>query len=362
MAKVLSKQYWPTPILFDVQANKVGMCAYPPKWAAGLAYMTIMPVYGDHITVILPPDTVGLPPDLFKQVVGWNPDLQGLHSPPQLIAALWNDPATKPLVQQLYFVIYAGAPMEQALGDELCVHTRLMPLIASTETGSRFSTIAKDRKLWNSFSFVPEGPHHFVKQEGSSNATGGSDDLYELVLDRSTDGKPSYFHGAFWNHRFYKDFKSVETRELYSPVKDIDGTTRWVFRARKDDLRKLDYLAKFNATHIEEKVLHHPAVKHVLVGGEGRPVPYILIQLRDEALGTKTAVELLDDIYNETVTLLNKEDVEEISIPRETVFSAKPEKPFKINLKALVVRWEVESDYKEEIDDIYKNIRKMTRS
>lgn len=356
MAKVLSKRYWPTPFLFDIQANKVGICAYPPKWVAGLAYITIMPIYSGHVTVMLPPDTVGLPPDVFKRVVAWNPDLEGLHSPPQPIAALWNNSTTRPLLRQLDFIVYAGAAMEQALGDELCAHTKLMPLIASTEGGARFSTIAKDRKLWNSFSFVSEGPHHFVRQQGFSNAMDGSNDLYELVIDRPADGRPSYFHGAFWNLRFYGDVDSVETRELYSPVKDLDGATRWVFRARKDDLTKLNYLAKFNATHIEAKVLRHPAVKHVLVGGEGRPVPYILIQLDDGALENKTADELLDDIYNDTITLLNKEGIKEIIIPRQTVFSTKPEKPLKLNLKALVLRWEAETDYRQEIDDVYESI------
>lgn len=251
--------------------------------------------------------------------------------------------------------MYAGAAMDQAIGDELCMHTRLTPLIGSTEGGLRLYTIAQDRKLWNTFDYIPDAPHRFIPREGYGDGSDGQAELYELVYDRPADGRPSYFSGTFWNLRFYGGVDSVETRELYSPVKDLDGATRWIFRARTDDLTKLSFLAKFNATHIEAKVLRHPAVKNVLVGGEGRPVPYVLIEPKDGALDSKSADELLDDIYNKTVTLSNKEDIGEIRIPRDTVFLADRAKPFKINLKALVLRREVEKEYKGEIDEIYKN-------
>lgn len=250
--------------------------------------------------------------------------------------------------------MYAGAAMDQAIGDELCMHTRLTPLIGSTEGGLRLYTIAQDRKLWNTFDYIPDAPHRFVPREGYGDGSDGQTELYELVYDRPADGRPSYFSGTFWNRRFYGSVDSVETRELYSPVKDLDGATRWIFRARTDDLTKLSFLAKFNATHIEARVLRHPAVKNVLVGGEGRPVPYVLIEPKDGALDAKSADELLDDIYNETVALSNKEDIGEIRIPRDTVFLADRAKPFKINLKALVLRREVEKEYKGEIDEVYK--------
>lgn len=263
--------------------------------------------------------------------------------------------------------------MDQAIGDEMCMHTRLTPLIGSTEGGLRLYTIALDRRLWNTFDYLPDAPHRFVPAGSSPEEGGGGiqvqdgpadpDALYELVYDRPADGRPSYFSGTFWNRRWYDGVDSVATRELYAPVRDLDGATRWVFRARADDLTKLSFLAKFNATHIEARVKRHPAVRHVLVGGEGRPVPYVLIEPQDGALqedGGKTAEQLVDDIYNETVALSNKEDIGEIRIPRDTVFLADRAKPFKINLKALVLRREVEKEYKEEIDAVYEKFEAAT--
>lgn len=353
MAKIVSKKYWPQLFFSDVQARRVGISAYPPKWGAGLGYMVAYPVFSDHLTVVLPEDTIGLPPDLLKKVLRWNPDVEGLHGPPQTIAGLWKDSTTQPLLKELQFIIYAGAAMDQTIGDEISLHTRIMPLIGSTEGGLRFYPIAKDRKLWNTFAYIAEGPHRMVKRKGYGDAEDGSDDLYELVVDRPADGSRGWFLGTFWNLRWYKDANTVETRELYSPVTDLDGTTRWVFRARTDDLTKLSFLAKFNAAHIEARILRHPWVKHVLVGGEGRPAPYVIIEPKDEVLGHKPAEELLDTIYNEIVAQANQEDIGEIRIPRQTVFLATAGKPFKINLKALVLRRETEEEYKEEIENIY---------
>lgn len=104
MGKVASKKYFPRLLFHNVQENRVGISAYPPKWGAGLGYMTMMPLMFGHTTVVLPPDTVGIPPDLFKKVLRWNPDVDGLNGPPQPIEELWKDPTTQPLLKELEFV------------------------------------------------------------------------------------------------------------------------------------------------------------------------------------------------------------------------------------------------------------------
>lgn len=63
------------------------------------------------------------------------------------------------------------------------------------------------------------------------------DDLHELVLERQ-DNADDMFQPEFWNPGFQGNSR-IETRELYTPVKDRDGRMRWVFSSRKDDLTKL---------------------------------------------------------------------------------------------------------------------------
>lgn len=240
--------------------------------------------------------------------------------------------------------MYAWASFDQAIGDEVINHTRLIPLIGSTEGSLQNYTIALGRKLWNTFDYCPEAPHRWVKRAGHG------EELYELVFDRPADGRPSYYGGTLWNARWYRHVDVVETRELYSPVTDLDGATWWVFRMRADDLTKLSFLTKFNATHIKARVRSKPAVRHVLIGGEDRPAPYVLVDLKDGvAGGARSADEVLDDIHNE------------IRTPPETVFLAKKEKHLKINLRALVLRRELDNEYKEEIDEVYRNFEPKKR-
>ena len=54
----------------------------------------------------------------------------------------------------------------------------------------------------------------------------GSDDRHELVLERSPGAE--IYQGGSWNKELM-DKDIIEMNELYTPVKDKDGRTRWVF-------------------------------------------------------------------------------------------------------------------------------------
>lgn len=355
---VMSRKHWPQGTLLDSQIGKTIFTTCPPKWGAGVATMIGAPVYWDCVTVLPPPDNYSVSPDLFKKILGLN-KVQSLWSAPQTVVSLYKDPTTQSILKTLDNIMYLGASLDQAIGDDLCMHTKLMSYISSTETGVRYILTPRDRRLWHTFEYAPEGPHQFIKREGTGAAGDGSDDLYELVFIRPADGKPSLFCSVWWNP-MYKDVDTVETRELYSPVKDLGGRTRWEFKSRTDDLLKLNWLAKFNAKHIETMILRHHGVDHVLVGGEGRPVPFVIVQPKNGAGEGRTADELLSEIYDNAVAQANQADVGEIRIPRETVLLSKKEKPFKVSMKGLVVRRDVEKEYGEEIEEAYARHKNAT--
>jgi hypothetical protein len=194
-----------------------------------------------------------------------------------------------------------------------------------------------------------------VRVRGSGTAEDGSDDLYELVLERSSDGHPNIYQSAFWNPTFENN-DVIETKELYAPVNDLNGQTRWAFSARKDDLTKLDWLAKFHAQDIETRIKQHPSVSNVFVGGEGRVTPYVIVELRESVLAESKEEDVLEELYRDVVVRSNEGAIREISIPRETVMAARREKPFKKTAKQTLMRKEVERDYMEEIEDAYRRL------
>lgn len=355
-AEFLAKRHSPRITNLGVRRDSVELSVYPPKWGAGLAMWTAFPAHDGTVVVILPPEATGPSPALFKQISARNPFLQGLSMPPQPLVALWADAESRELIKALRYVSYAGASLDPVVGDEIAQSTMVVPLIASIDGGLRFSIQPLDRMLWRSVLYVPEAPHRFVRWEGSAVAGDGEEDLFELVFDRPADGKPSLFQGAFWNEQVAAGNDSLPQSELYAPVKDSDGSTRWVIRARTDDLIKLSFLAKFHAVDIEQRILRHSAVKHVVVGGEGRSVPYVLIEVNAEALKEKTEAKLLDEIYDEAVAPGNAKDTEEIRIPRETVALGSRDKPFRVSMKQVVLRREIEKEYSEEIEKLYRKV------
>jgi acyl-coenzyme A synthetase/AMP-(fatty) acid ligase len=351
--QALSQRYWPRGLAYDSWIGKTGINCCAPQWLAGIMNMTGFPVFMDSPCVMLPPDTLSPSPALFKKVMSMN-KVDGIKCPPPTIHTLYEDPEARAMLKSLSFIMYLGAALSRPIGDDLCQYTRLTPLIGSTETGEQISARPADRKLWYTHDFVAENGNKMVPIDTTGEDLG---ELHELVLERSAAEQGSIFQAAFWNPAF-DGLDRIETKELYTPIPDSDGRTRWVFTARKDDLTKLSWLAKFHAQDIETRIQKHPDIKAVCVGGEGRPAPYVIVETKEGVLDGKSEEQLLDDLYKTTIVGTNEADITEIRIPKETVFIAKKEKPFRRNLKQVVLRKGVEEDYREEIEQAYSRLEK----
>jgi acyl-coenzyme A synthetase/AMP-(fatty) acid ligase len=350
---LLSQRHWPHGIAHESWIGRTALNCCAPQWLAGLHSMIIAPAFMDSPCVMFPQDAVGPSPEMFKKILGMN-RIDGLKCPPQTVVTLYENVEARVLLKSLKFIMFLGAALDRSIGDDLCQFTRVTPLIGSTETGDQLSIKPMDRKLWYTHDFVPENGSKMIRIDSEGNDSGH---LYELVLDRPEDGGENIFQPAFWNPAF-QNLSRIETKELYKPIADLDGRTRWIFTARKDDLTKLSWLAKFHAQDIEERIQMHPDVKSTCVGGEGRPAPYVIVELKEGALDQKSEGQLLDSLYETVISGANDVDVAEIRIPKETVFLAKKEKPFRRNLKQVVMRKAVQEDYREEIEEAYVQLER----
>lgn len=329
----------------------------PPQWLGGLLVYILAPVFCDTSSVILPPDMTDLCPSDFKKILQLNM-VDGIGAPPYTLHELYKDSEGRQLLKSLSFICYFGAALDRDVGNGLCHFTRLTSIIGATETGPQASFSPLDKNLWYTYDYVPENGYRMVQVPNSNSMQDGSDDLYELILERPADGQPNMYQSAFWNPQF-KSVDIIETKELYAPIKDLDGRNRWIFSARKDDLMKLNWLAKFHAQDIEKRIEQHPDVAEVLVGGEGRPTPYVLIKAVRDVFDRKSAQALLNELYEGIVAKTNEKDFKEIQIPKETVIIAKNGKDFKKNSKMTLMRKAIEQDFMEEIDDAYEKLAKV---
>lgn len=329
------------------------------RWLAGIIMVNNFAVFDNCVPILPPQDVVGLPADVFLKLLGLNYSVDGLLGFPFMVADLFNDERTREALKSLEFITYLGASLSRDVGDALCEHTRLGSVMGATESGGRYSFPPIDRKLWYTFQFIPEHHVRLVRQEGSGKSAGGSDDddVYKMYIDRPPGGGPSVFQCAYWNLKMFRDVEAIDVQELWKPVKDADGSTRWEFAGRADDWVKLLWMSKFHAEEIEVKLARYPGIKHVVVGGSERPAPYVLIELDDDLLG-RAPESVLDEIYQKIIVRVNEDDAKQVGIPRETVLLAKKEKPVKLNVKGLVLRREVEIDYKQEINAAYEHLER----
>ena len=76
----------------------------------------------------------------------------------------------------------------------------------------------------------------------------------------------------------------------------------------------------------------------------------------------KSEAQLLDELYDSVIAGANKNDIDEIMIPRETVMAATKEKPLKVNFKQVVQRRAIEQDYLEEIEQAYLQLEGARRT
>jgi len=325
-----------------VNARTLSTCA--PQWVAGLSFSLNAAVFIGMTTVMLPPEMyLTSPPD--RQAIMSICQTTGAESiitPPSLIEDFYTDRAAFDFLKSLKYVCWLGAGLDHKVGDALAPHTNLFPVIGATERGTCLSFESDDVEMWKSYEFVPEMGCRMERV---------SDDLYELHVDRTSEW--DLFQCGFYT---FPDLNSIDAKELYSPTVDKNGDKRWISRGRKDDLVKLSWLAKFHATHIEDAIAQHSLVAALIVGGEGREVPYIIIEPKAKAIGADPT-KILDEIYNTVIYGVNDKTSKEIRIPREMVMLSDPSLPFKRTMKGTIMRKEVERTYESHIEALYMGWR-----
>lgn len=251
--------------------------------------------------------------------------------PPFLIESVARQPETWERFKKMKLVIFGGAPLDPVVGNELAKSTKLWNGIGSTEAGG-YPTLAVDPEDWQYFHFHPANGATFEKQ--------GDLDIYELVLQKNPATNQA--HCMF---RTFPDVQTYRTKDLWIPHPTKPDL--WKYSGRTDDLVLLTGEIKLYAQGIEEAVQQHPAVNGVLVGGDCRIEPFMLVELIDSVANNKA---MLDDIWNH-VEAVNQKNAESARIRRDlTVFATAP---FVRTAKDSIDRRGTFSAYQEAVDALY---------
>lgn len=103
------------------------------------------------------------------------------------------------------------------------------------------------------------------------------------------------------------------------------------------------------ATEIEETIIACPSVSGVLVGGQGRAYPFLLVEWNDGVEGREDRMKELWPFVEQA----NRRCSDLVKLTRDKVVFGKPEKKLVRNVKGTVIETESEKLYANEIEARY---------
>ncbi|KAG9666459.1 acetyl-CoA synthetase-like protein, partial [Aureobasidium melanogenum] len=333
-------------------------CALPTFHTSGITASLLTPVYLSTIIILGP---AGVRPD--KQTVLdvlRDAPVSAASFPPSLLEELIADPVCRKALKQLKKIVYGGAPLAawttRIVASEF--EGTVSSALGSTEGGLWLTGSSPDPADQGYFLIHPFMAPDFQHTDA---------DLHELVIKRTPqseaytnffrciDSTPSHLatHFGFNNGEQATEFR---TKDLFSPHPTKPGL--WKYRCRKDDLILLSGEVKMYAGAIEEAISAHPAIGAVVVGGQYRSRPFLLVEPAMAITTNDQKEEFVDEIWP-AVKAENEKHHESARLQKELVIVVGSGKTMVRTPKGTVDRKATLSAFEGEIDDVYKSWSKL---
>ncbi|KAI1655328.1 acetyl-CoA synthetase-like protein [Daldinia decipiens] len=262
--------------------------------------------------------------------------LRSIFLPPAVIEQLLHEPDGINFFKGLDFLVYSGAPFNPIIGDRLSEVVEIISPFGSTEIYPQ-PELAPAREDWAWHEFNP-----LVKCEMQEyDITEGT---FELVVfaDESNKDSSALYHNL-------PGTKEYRTKDLF--IRHPEKTQLFKYYGRRDDIIVLANGEKFNPIPLEVNVQNHPALKGVLVIGNGRTQAALLVEPK-EALKEPSRAELVKDLWP-LVEKSNDLIAGQGRIHHGMILCALPERPFTRTGKGTIVRKLTELAYEDDIENIY---------
>lgn len=264
--------------------------------------------------------------------------ITALLSPPSILDELSKDPYSLSLLAKLQHIGYGGGPLHPDTGKALApLLPHLFSIIGATEYGW-FHLISGSSSRWDCLKFYENVGYRF--EEISSG-------IWELVIVKNP--KTDKYHGIF---EVFPEIAEYRTRDLYQ--KKDEGW--WQYKGRTDDLIVLSNGEKINPIPMEHVIQAHPAVKAVLVVGDNRFNPSLLVEMEDKHIPTTSEErrQRLDEIWPK-VEEANKVAPEFAKIPKSLILFTTPSRPFLRAGKGTVQRQNTIKSYSVQLDSLFSS-------
>ncbi|KAK2603059.1 hypothetical protein N8I77_009543 [Diaporthe amygdali] len=273
--------------------------------------------------------------ELLKEVARQQ-DLRAIIVVPAILEQLSHDPKGIDLLKRLEFVGCAGAPLPGPVGDPISSIVRLRIFIGSTETFP-LPELAKGPEDWQYHEFAPTLKHEMRPYDEQT----GTFELIIFAEESDRDAAP-VFHNLPGENPYY-------TKDLFT--KHPTKPNLYKYYGRRDDILVLANGEKVNPIPLEQHIQADASLKGVLLTGNGRTQPALIVEPRD-ALDEPGRAQLLEKLW-QRVEEANSHVAGPGRVARGMIICATPEKPFTRTGKGTIVRKLTQDDYRDDIDRLY---------
>ncbi|KAF2147359.1 uncharacterized protein K452DRAFT_293797 [Aplosporella prunicola CBS 121167] len=296
----------------------------------------LLPVYFDA-TIVLGPGDQPLTASMLEQIYDLGAVDGGLYSPFTIEAAC-HFPIALSKMKKLDFVIYTGGTLPRAAANALTSDgtTKLHCMLANNKVGVLPIYLQKPRE-WFCFRFHPWLGYEMRRRN--------RDRRFELVIQRTP--QLAAFQGVFYMSPRARVFRC---QEIFDP--HPDQPVLWLYLGPADAMITFAYGGDLDPLPMEEIIRQDPLINAAIIGGNGRPRPFLLLELAADFERVKEVV--LDRIWP-VIDAANRKCPEYIKLTRPLVLFTDPGVPLRRTLPgtAYVDRYRSFGDYQEDIDELY---------
>ncbi len=317
--------------------------------AGGVLLTLLKSLYHDIVAVFQPP-SIPLSADSFNDILRYGA-CTGCVIPPYLLEEMLADPRYFDTLAGLDFVQFGSGPLSLSAGNTLLTRQKNCPhFIGSSECGLFILLELDDSTAdWQYFRFHPWSGVDMRPIDDEHS-------IHELVIVRLDAPVIPGMQPVF---ELFPDLKEWSTNDLY--VRHPSKADHWRCIGRNDDVIVLSNGEKLNPADTEGRIVGvHPSVTGVLVIGQGRFAPGLLLEVKD--VGVSDAVQraqLIAEIWP-MIQATNQVAPGHGQLNKDLILLTTPEKPFLRTPKLSIRRKPTVDMYEDEIEKMYEQYKEVT--
>ncbi|OBZ74288.1 L-aminoadipate-semialdehyde dehydrogenase large subunit [Grifola frondosa] len=272
---------------------------------------------------------------------------------PAFVEAWARSPGNLPAIKTLRAIIYAGAPMNKQIGDQLAKEgIALIPFYGLTEGGAVTILIPDPAKMnlseWDYFEISCHLDVELVPHEGQEGTFEpvifDSPGFTPNVMNTTRNGRPAY---------------------ATSDLLQVHPTKPHLFKVfgRADDQLMLSTGEKTNPGPLEAILLQDPHIVAALMFGRGRFQNGVLIQPKEpfDPKDERRVEEFRNTIWP-SIEKANHYAPSHSRIFKEMIMVTNPTKPLEYTAKGTPRRQVCIQAYNEEIDALYRRVAESSQT